>query len=253
MYSEERQQEILRRLSRNGRVVTSELVAEWGVATETVRKDLIALARLGLLERTHGGALPKQHRGFELEAPTHQDRHVEEKKRIARTAATLLAPHDTVFIGDGSTTGFVPGCVPFDLELRVVTNSLLVEQGFLEHPSVTVISTGGIIRRAPQSYVGPWPIRAISELSVDTLLLGVGGISADRGLSATDALDAQVKTAMLGVARRVVVLADESKLGVDSFHRFGGWEHVDTLITSSGAAEAVLAPFRDVVREILVV
>lgn len=243
----------MRRLSRNGRVVTSELVAELGVAGETIRKDLITLAQLGLLERTHGGALPKQRTGFELDAPTHRDRHVEEKRRIAREAATHLANDATVFIGDGSSTALIPGYVPFDLEARVVTNSLLVEQEFLDHPRVTVMSTGGLIRRHPQSYVGPWAVRAVSELTVDTLFLGVGGLSARRGLSATDALDAQVKAAMLGIARRVIVLADESKLEVDSFQVFGGWDRVDLLITSDGASEEVLARLREVVPEVVAV
>ena len=58
MYPEERQQAIAARVMSQGSASVAELAQTYDVTTETVRRDLSALERMGLVRRVHGGAVP---------------------------------------------------------------------------------------------------------------------------------------------------------------------------------------------------
>lgn len=245
MYSEERRHEIMTRLQREGRVSAVALAEEFEVTGETLRKDLIALEQLGLLKRTHGGAIAIERGGFELYSPAPRDLHSEHKAAVARRAAEHIRDMDTVLIGHGTTTSPLPRFVSYDLDLRVVTDSLDIQNGFLGHPKVTTMSIGGILRPSAHSYVGPWAVRSLSDIRVDLAVMGVAGVSAGQGLAASDALDAEVKRHMVKAAKRLIVVANSEKIGVEHFHRFADLDNIDVLITNDNVPEDLLAPLRE--------
>ncbi|HEY3341664.1 MAG TPA: DeoR family transcriptional regulator, partial [Anaerolineae bacterium] len=82
LYLEERRQEILRQVQKEGRVSVSELSQQYGVSEVTIRADLQALAECNLLLRTHGGAVPTGRGLPELSLSLRQQQQVSEKSRI---------------------------------------------------------------------------------------------------------------------------------------------------------------------------
>jgi DNA-binding Lrp family transcriptional regulator len=126
MYAAERQQHILERARSEGRVEVAGLAAELDVTAETVRRDLTLLERHGLVRRVHGGAVPVERLGFEPAVAAREDRLVAEKERIAKAAVAELPDDGAIILDAGTTTAKLAEQLPFDRELRVVTNSLTI-------------------------------------------------------------------------------------------------------------------------------
>jgi DeoR family fructose operon transcriptional repressor len=234
MYQEERQAVILDRARSQGRVDVAELATEFDVTPETVRRDLSALERHGLLRRVHGGAIPVERLGFEPGLQTRDAAMAAEKDRIARAALAELPVEGAILLDAGTTTARLADLLPSDRELTVVTNAVPIGMALSARPNLTVLTVGGRIRGRTLAMVDQWALRVLSETYVDVAFLGTNGVSVQRGLTTPDVAEAATKRAMIRAARRVVVLADRSKVGNDCFARFGELEDVETLITDDG-------------------
>ncbi|MBB1246799.1 DeoR/GlpR transcriptional regulator [Streptomyces durbertensis] len=234
MYAAERQQEILRLAREGGRVDVLSLAERFEVTAETVRRDLKALDRAGLVRRVHGGAIPAN--GFELE-PDLSEREstaADQKSRIARAALDELPADGSVIFDAGSTTGRLAGELPLDLSLTVVTHALPLAARLADHPGVDLHLVGGRVRHRTRAAVDAWALRTYQEINADVLFLATNGLTTSGVLSTPDLAEAAVKRALIGAARRVVLLADSTKLGQEHFARFGSLDQVDLLITDSG-------------------
>src|SRR5947209_13387843 len=135
MYQEERQAVILERARSEGRVDVGELAADFDVTPETVRRDLTALERHGLLRRVHGGAIPVERLGFEPGLQTRDSTMAPEKDRIARAAVAELPDEGAILLDAGTTTARLAEMLPTDRELTVVTNGLPIAMRSEEHTS----------------------------------------------------------------------------------------------------------------------
>jgi len=148
MYAEERQQLIVLRAHEAGRVKVAELADDLGVATETIRRDLAVLESQGLLQRVHGGAIPAGRMvAFEPEVTARAQTMADEKRRIAKAALAELPDGGVIFIEAGSTAAVFAELLPLDRELTVVTNSLPIALALARHPTRTVLTVGGRVRR----------------------------------------------------------------------------------------------------------
>jgi DeoR family transcriptional regulator, fructose operon transcriptional repressor len=234
MYQEERQASIIERARAQGRVDVGELAADFDVTPETVRRDLTALERHGLLRRVHGGAIPVERLGFEPGLQTRDSTMAPEKDRIARAALAELPDEGAILLDAGTTTARMAEMLPTDRELTVVTNGLPIAMALVARANVKVLTIGGRVRGRTLAMVDQWALRVLSETFVDVAFLGTNGISVERGLTTPDVAEAAVKRAMLRAARRAVVLADHSKVGNDCFARFGELEELDTVVTDDG-------------------
>jgi DeoR family fructose operon transcriptional repressor len=234
MYQEERQAAIIERARSKGRVDVGELAVDFDVTPETVRRDLTALERHGLLRRVHGGAIPVERLGFEPGLQTRDATMEAEKERIARVALAEVPIDGAILLDAGTTTARLADILPGDRELTVVTNGLPIAMKLSARPSVNVLTIGGRVRGRTLATVDQWALRVLSETYVDVAFLGTNGISVERGLTTPDVAEAAVKRAMLRAARRVIVLADHTKVGNDCFARFGELDEVDTIVTDEG-------------------
>jgi len=232
-FSSQRRQAIVRALRASGRVDAAEIAAELGVTNETVRKDLIQLERQGLLRRVHGGAIPFEHLLFEPDVSARTE-FADEKQRIARAAFAHLPAEGSVLLDAGSTTSRLADIFPTDRPLTVFTNTLPIALRLLGHPNLTVHTLGGRLRGPTTAEVGPWADRALRDLNVDVAFLGTNGISLERGLTTPDPAEAATKQLMLSAARRRILLADHSKVGLVSLCKHGTVSDIDLLITDSG-------------------
>ena len=235
-YSAQRQQTILDVLRSNGRVDVADISAELSVTGETVRKDLIALERQGLLRRVHGGAIPVEGLSFEPDVSARTE-HAAEKKRIAKAALAHLPSSGSVLIDAGSTTSRLVDLIPGDRKLTVFTNTLPIALALITKPNLTVFTLGGRVRSRTQAEVDAWAARTLTEINVDVAFLGTNGISLERGLTTPDLSEANIKQLMHRCAYRSILLADHSKVGRTSTYKHGDLTDIDLLITDTGLGD----------------
>lgn len=235
-FADERHTHILEHMRRSGRVDAVRVADELGVTGETVRKDLIALERLGLLRRVHGGAVPAQSPTFEPAVET-RTQFGSEKARIATAALEYLPVEGSVLIDAGSTTAKLVDVFPGDRDLTVHVNALPLAMALLTRPRLTVYTLGGRLRRTTFAEVGDGAVRALADVNVDVAFLGTNGISMTRGLTTPDPDEAAVKRHMLDCAAKRVVLADHGKFGVVKGSKHADVRDVDVLITDTGLSD----------------
>ncbi len=236
MYPEERQQAMASQVSSRGRLSVNELARVYDVTTETVRRDLSALERLGLVRRVHGGAVPASALTSLEPALSERDAaQTVEKERIAQAALDLLPPAGaSVLIDAGSTTARLAAVLPRGHRLVVFTHAVPIASRLLLNPSIEVHLLPGRVRQATQAAVGAETVAALDGLRVDVAFLGANGVSADHGFSTPDGEEAATKAAIVRAAQRVVALADASKVGAESTVRFAAVDQVEVLVTDDG-------------------
>lgn len=237
LYADQRKQFLIEALRRTGRLDANDIAGELGVTRETIRKDLIALERQGLLRRVHGGAVPVAYLSYEPAVET-RTAYTTEKARIAKAALHHVPSRGSVLIDAGSTTGQLVDIFPGDRELTVYTNALPLALGLVNRPLLTVFTLGGRVRRTTMAEVDDWACRAVAEINVDVAFVGANGISVERGLTTPDPAEAAVKRRMLACAQRRILLADHSKVGVVAGVQYAAVTDVDLLITDTGLSAA---------------
>lgn len=260
LLAEQRRALIIDEVRRRGGVRVNELTRKLGVSDMTVRRDLDALARQGVLEKVHGGAVPV------VEASTHEPGfeaksglELSAKEDIARTAASLVAPGTAIALSGGTTTYALAHHLLDVPDLTVVTNSVRVADVFhsaqrtsgQRQGAATVVLTGGV-RTPSDSLVGPVADQAIGSLHFDVLFLGVHGIAAEAGLSTPNLAEAETNRRLVQSARRVIVVADHTKWGTVGLSSFATLEQVDTLVTDSGLPAQARAEISEHLRRLVV-
>ncbi|MEU5331270.1 DeoR/GlpR family DNA-binding transcription regulator [Streptomyces parvus] len=256
LLAEQRRALILDEVRRRGGVRVNELTRKLNVSDMTIRRDLDALARQGVIEKVHGGAVPV------VEASTHEPGFEAKsalepsaKEDIARAAAALAVPGSAIALSGGTTTFALARHLLDVPDLTVVTNSVRVADVFhnAQRPAggpgarpgaATVVLTGGV-RTPSDSLVGPVADRAIDSLHFDVLFLGVHGISAEAGLSTPNLAEAETNRRFVRAARRIVVVADHTKWGTVGLSSFAALEEVDTLVTDAGLAPELRAEIEE--------
>jgi DeoR family transcriptional regulator, fructose operon transcriptional repressor len=235
MYAEERQQVILERARARGRVDVTALADEFTVTTETIRRDLTILERHGVLRRVHGGAIPVERLGFEPTLSTREAAMTAEKTRIAKAALAELPGEGSVLLDAGSTTARLADHLPADRELTVVTHSVNIALSLSTRPNLTIMLVGGRLRSRTLATVDSWALQALRETYVDVAFIATNGVSSERGLTTPDSAEAMIKRAAASSSRRVILLADHTKIGNDHFTRFAELKDIDTFVTDTGA------------------
>jgi DeoR family transcriptional regulator of aga operon len=229
----ERLGRILELLARDGTVTVTALAGELGVSEATIRRDLQALGDQRLLERSYGGAVAH---GTAHELPVrYRTGRSEEKRRIARAAAELVADGAVIALTGGTTTTEVARTLALRQELTVVTNALNIAVELAVRPDLKLIVTGGVARSASYELVGSLADETLRRLNVDIAFVGVDGIDAARGLTTQNEVEAATNRALMSRAARTIVVADASKLGRVALAQIAAVDAADRLITNEGA------------------
>lgn len=213
LLNEERRREIVGVLQREGRVLVKDLARQFRISQITIRKDLEFLDAQGVIQRTHGGALPLQ-TGALLD-PTLREKeklHHKEKMRIASAAVSLVKEGQSVVLDSGTTTTAIARALKDMAQLTVITNAVNIAAE-LAGTHIEVILTGGTLRKNSFSLVGPLAERTLRQVSADLLFLGVDGFDTKAGLFTPNLLESEVNRAMVAIARRTIAVCDFSKFG----------------------------------------
>jgi len=236
----DRHQYILQKLHENGRVEIQELCDSIQVSGVTIRKDLKLLEEKNLLFRTRGGGSLVN--PYAVEKPFNEKEFikVDEKKKIAKAALNLTEHTDSIIIGSGTTAFELAKSLSPNKHLVVITPALNVALELYNRPSVEVLQLGGLIHQSSASAAGAFAERALEHIFCDILFLGADGIDPDFGVSITNLNEAYLNERMIGIAQKVVILADSSKFGRRGIGKVCSLEHVDCIITDSNIPEIMV-------------
>src|SRR5580692_1190018 len=228
-----RHQELLQLVEAKGQMTVDELAHHFGVSDDTIRRDLQNLERRRLLLRTHGGAVSTAllvHR--ETPFLTRTNANAEAKAKIGRAAAQLISDAETLIINGGSTTFAFAAGLSQRRNLTVVTNNVTMLSVLPVESVESVYVLGGEYNRNLGSTVGAVGFNS-GNISVDTAVLGVTGLTAAEGLSTTLLEEAPMMARMITSARRTIVVADASKFGFNAFAQVAPLTAVDILVTDT--------------------
>ena len=229
----ERRQRVFEVVLARHTVAVTELAELFDVSPMTIRRDLQTLEEQGLVEAVHGGARSSWQSPFELSFAQRELVDVEAKRAIGRLAATLVSDGDAVALDASTTTVQVARNLVGRRRVTVVTNGIKAAAELGHRPGIDVIVTGGQLHQTA-SLVGPFARATIEQLRVDWLFFSVTGITSDLALMGPSEFDAETKAAMMGIARRVVLVADSAKFGRDSYVRVAPLSAVHDIVTDTG-------------------
>lgn len=256
MLQEERYEKILSLLTDRKHLTVEQTQKTLRISPSTVRRDFRTLVERNLAKRSRGGIslitvgredgnLP-----FELRKVT----YVKEKERLARTAASLLRPHDTLFIDGGTTTLQMARCLP-NYPLTVVTNSLPHVSVMIEnHPGnsqLEIYTAGGIVYVPWHVNLGPQARYCISQYHAQYAFLSGRGID-ESGTYNHNELVVETERTMMANADKVIFIMDHSKVGTRAMSFLCGLDEIDILITSTLCTDtSLLNKFRDAHIEVI--
>jgi DeoR/GlpR family transcriptional regulator of sugar metabolism len=234
----ERQQQIVEILRDQLTVSGSKLSGLLGVSEMTIRRDLDALEKQGLVERTHGGAVFRQERlvgKFHYGRSTHVN--PKEKRRIAACASKMIEPNDTVYIGEGYTAAQILRYVDPNLRFTIFSNNIGVtaEMG---NKSAELIMLPGTYDPTTNALAGPLTMEMIRQVNANKVFLGVDGFSLSLGLTTPNLEIAVIDRSMIQQTRRkVIVMTDHSKFGLVAEISITPLKHIDVLVTNRNIPE----------------
>jgi len=241
MLAVERRRRIAEIIRSRGVVAVAEMAEALGASEITLRRDLRVMAGQGLLMRTHGGAVLPAGLAHEPTYSEKPHKAAEEKAAIARLAVSMVRAGDSIVLGPGTTTLALAHLLVDFPELTVVTNSLLVAQALMPAGRVEVIITGGTLRRSIHALVGPAAEESLRSLRASQAFISGNGLTAERGLSTPSPLVAAADRALAAAAQQIVVLADNTKVGLETMCQTVPLHQIATLITDDAADQQQLA------------
>ena len=230
-----RRQKILLLLERDGKVMACELSQHFAVSEDTIRRDLSELASAGLVQRVHGGALPRP-KDTGKDFFTRVGETDEVKTQLAQLAARRVQDGQIVMFDSGSTTLQIARSLPSDIAITAITASPLIAIALAEYKGVNVILAGGQLNRATMSASGHETLRLIEGIKADLLFIGICAIHPEVGISSLHFDEAPVKQAMIDNASHVVAVTTSDKLGAVEPFVVAPCNRIHTLITEQQVA-----------------
>lgn len=226
----DRYEKIVQLVNERGSIRVTELSELCSVTEETIRRDLDRLEQAGRLKRSHGGAVSVRDSQSDLPFFEREVTRAEEKRRIAEEAVKRIKPKDRILLDASTSTWYMAKIMP-DIPITVLTNSVQVVTELSGKEKIEVISTGGRLDARSLSFVGPLTEQSLEAFHVDKLFLSCKGVHLERGVSEIGELQARLKQQMIGMADEVILLADSSKFGVQSFAQVASLSRLDAIIT----------------------
>lgn len=229
----ERQQKILEILREEFTVRSSSLSELLDVSEMTIRRDFDALEQQGLVERTHGGAVYRQERvAGKFQYKSSIKENPREKELIAQKAASLIEPHDTVYIGEGTTAAQVIRHAVPGMPFTIFTNNLGVTAE-MNGSTAELILLGGSYNPATHALAGPLTMEMIRQVNASKVFLGADGLSLSSGLTTPNFEIALIERSMIRHTRgQVIAMAHHSKIGLVAEMSIAPLKHIDVLITN---------------------
>jgi len=255
MFREERLQNIIEILNESGRVTVLDLKDKYQVSAMTIRRDLITLEGRGLIERTHGGALPSDETRNRIEPPIIERMNVmaEEKKRIAVWVADNIESGETIFLGSGTTTIYVARELIIRDDITVVTNSVPILHELSNNSNMNVITVGGFLRRSELSLIGVFAEPVLKNIRVNKVIAGMRGIHPLYGFSCEHPEELMTDRMIFRLSDTIVIVADHTKIGQVATNRVAPIDQATLIITTIEAQQSHIKNIQEQGVEVIMV
>jgi len=260
MHQQQRLNLVLELISERGNVAIADVSERLGVSTATARRDLNTLAEQRLVTRTHGGASALGS-GYELPLQYKIARQADAKLAIARAVEAMIEPGATVGMNGGTTVTEAAralgrserlASVGGEPSITIVTNALNIAFESSVRENIKIVVTGGVPRRQSYELIGPLVAASLRDFSLDIAVLGVDGLTAEFGATTLHEGEADASRHIAAVARRVVIAADQTKIGRSTFARICPLDDIDVLVTDAPLAPRMTAQFEKANVEVVV-
>lgn len=231
-----RQGEILELARAEGRVVVEDLAQRFDVTLQTIRRDLTDLSEAGLLDRVHGGAVPRRgvaNIGYEARRKMNEAA----KAAIARACAAAIPDNSSMILNLGTTTEAVARELIHHRNITVVTNNMNVANILVANPGCEIMLAGGALRRSDGGLVGELTTQFIEQFKVDFAVIGTSALDADGDLLDFDLAEVRVSRAILRQARQSFLVCDHSKLGRSAPARIASLSELGAVFTDQPLPE----------------
>lgn len=230
------------------------LASELGVSEMTIRRDVDSLESKGVVRRIVGGAIALVGKSSEPPFKARSAAAAIVKVRLAEAVVQVLQPHETVILDSGSTVLAVARAIKGrGLGLTIVTPSILVAIELADEPDTTVLLAGGLVRPGELSLVGAETQEMFARYNCDSYVMGIAGVDLDRGVSEYHREEGNVKKAAAKSADRVIVVADQAKLGRVQLMNVAPLGSISVLVTDGDPADPTLVAARNAGVEVVCV
>ena len=253
LYLEERRERILEQVVRAGRVSVAGLSQQFGVSKVTIRADLQFLSDHDLIVRTHGGAVPANHRLYDISLAIRRQRQVAEKSQIGEAGAGMVSNGDAIFLDSSSTALAIAQHLKTHRDLTIITNGLVITNEMLDVAGVTVVMPGGTLRRDTASLVGTDGLEMLKQFNIQKGFFGAHGINLPEGLTDVSHAEAEVKRPLVSMCRQVIAILDATKWGRVGLASFANPEEIDCAITDKHVAAEMVERVRSAGVEVILV
>ncbi len=230
MFAEERKSKITEMIKNGKSVRVSELAKQFGVSESTIRRDLTNLETIGMIKRTHGGAVDNFVTSFEPSFAEKEDKYAKEKERVGKLAASFIKDGDTIILDSGTTTKYIVPNITAK-NVTIITNSLNIAYELSNNSNFEVIVTGGLLRTRTRALVGDIAQGTLRQFRVDKAFIGANGVSLRFGVTTPNVIEAATKRAMMENAREIFLVIDSSKFDQVSFSLICPVNTIDYIVT----------------------
>ncbi len=243
MLAEERRSRMMTLLYQEGKVYVKSLSKELGVTTETIRKDLDYLSTRSKLIKVHGGAVRVEDvKSFDPVRyyEKREKKMYREKQRIGREAAALVEDGDVIALDVGTTTIRVVEFLKEKRDLTILINSVTTLMEVVRLPedvtrSWKIFFLGGEVNRNLMSVSGGLANQFVDNFYVEKFFMACDGL--DKSITSNNCNEAMLASKMIKNSRRVILLADSSKIGRRYFNKICDIEEADTIISDGSIGE----------------
>lgn len=235
LFAKERQDKIIQMLSMKGSVATTELIEEFRVSIETVRRDLLELERQGLLQRVHGGAVAVGEMKAYESLPQRLEENREAKDRLCETGAGLVAEGEILYVDCGSTAVHFAKALACRFErLTVVTHSMEVFEILTQKEGFQVVLCAGHYKKAERAFYGQLALNMLRSVHVQKAFLFPAAVSLQSGVGDFDEELLQMQHQIMNCTDKVYFLADSEKFEKRAFLKLCDMSAKHIYVTDSG-------------------
>lgn len=238
MFAEERLQQIVELLKKDGKVFVKDLSIKFNVTDGMIRKDLQRLEKEGKIKRTHGGAILKRNMAENTSISNRMIKNLSFKKTIAEKAFALIEENDIIFL-DISSINFILAEIiaKSNKTVTLLTNMVELTSFFKDTSTVTVICIGGIYNKKLGGVVGSEAIESIGKYRVNKAFIGSCGVNLqDQSISNFDLEEGHTKKAIIAAAKNTYIVMENEKFYYDGTYRFAYLRDIDGIITQEPPA-----------------
>ncbi|WP_392486225.1 DeoR/GlpR family DNA-binding transcription regulator [Haloimpatiens sp. FM7315] len=247
MFAQERLDEIVKLLNKEGKVIVKDLSAKFTVTEDCIRKDLKILENENILKRTYGGGILVQKSATILSIGNRLNLNINNKRKIAEKAFKLIENGDSVFLDISSTNVLLAQMLSAsNKNITIITNMIDIVNSFSSNKTIKVICTGGTYNSELNGFTGSMTIDSISNYRVDKSFIGSCGINIfDKTITTFDMEDGNTKKQIMDSSKAIYLVMENKKFHLEGMYRFAHIADIKAVITEKKPENDIICAFQE--------